>query len=60
MENYFIKARHTKRGTSQVVTFKDADDFFAQLKLWISQDINDETFHNTYVYECFVRVEKDK
>ena len=60
MQNYFIKARHIKNGTFQIVEFKDANDFFAQLKLWISQDINDEKYHNTYTYECFVRVEKDK
>ena len=59
MNKYFIKARHLKDGTHQICEFENVDDFIAQLRLWVQQDIDDEKFHNTYMYECFVRVEKD-
>ena len=59
MNKYFIKARHLEKGTHQICEFSNVDDFIAQLRLWVNQDINDAKFHNTYMYECYVRVEKD-
>ena len=54
MKQYTIRCRHLEDGRQQVVNFDNVDDFIAQLRLWIEQDVSDVNFFNKYLYECYV------